>query len=163
MLNTDLHVADMPKRMTRPDFVRNAMRAVQESMPASIPVEDDSRSLRSAINPNDETASPIAPVRQAPLGAVQTQRSTSAPVMSASESTSNDGRGPQTRSISTTVQPFSYTRAWETEAENALKVSEAFLQTLSVRMLTVFRIYTTRFGPIESSFLRQPIAAIASL
>lgn len=31
MLNTDLHIADLTKHMSRADFVRNAMRAIQES------------------------------------------------------------------------------------------------------------------------------------
>ncbi|WVQ83934.1 hypothetical protein IAT38_006078 [Cryptococcus sp. DSM 104549] len=134
MLNTDLHIAELNKHMSRTDFVRNAMRAIQESMPAedraSTPdlVRDNaSTSNKPSLGSSSSMATSFASVRaktptQPPTA---TPRSASAPVVtspvphrradsSLSASTSTyDGKS---RSSS-----FSYTKSWELEAEAALK------------------------------------------
>lgn len=91
MLNTDLHIAELSKHMNRTDFVRNALRAIQESMPGP--------STPELIN--DDSSGRLASIRS------QGQRSISAPVIL------NDS--------STSVGEFSYNRTWEAETENALK------------------------------------------
>lgn len=50
MLNTDLHIAELSKHMTRGDFVRNVIRAIQESLPSTstpdLIIDFDSSKLR---------------------------------------------------------------------------------------------------------------------
>lgn len=123
MLNTDLHIADLSKHMSRNDFVRNSMRAVQESMPSngtdSTPdlVRDDSASTDTAHESLNTTAGSIKDrrPREAPLPA---NRSASAPVMSQAYNV-NLARN---RESYATTSSFSYGKAWEQEAETALKV-----------------------------------------
>lgn len=148
MLNTDLHIADLSKHMSRADFVRNAMRAIQESMPdrTSTPdlVRDGSSSrygsMASVISPTSTATSP-PPVPPAGLGTVRakppvtlpTQRSASAPVVGspipAQRVVSEVAMpsNPESRASSITVSSFSYTKSWELEAENALKVRQTVL------------------------------------
>lgn len=129
MLNTDLHIADIVKRMSRSDFVRNALRAVQESLPASARAEtpDVSRvdvSDRVVQGKNDadgRSSTPSLPV-QPPAAA----RSASAPVSGVKVFESG---GSMTTPTTSTAEssgvagaPFVYTKAWELETENALKV-----------------------------------------
>jgi PH/SEC7 domain-containing protein len=123
MLNTDLHIADLSKHMSRSDFVRNSMRAVQESMPNngtdSTPdlVRDDSTSTdHDSLN---TTAGSIKDRR--PRDAPPTNRSASAPVTSQSYNT-HLSRNPES---SGTSSSFAYSKAWEQEAETALKVSQS--------------------------------------
>lgn len=104
MLNTDLHIADLSKHMSRADFVRNAMRAIQESAPgdeASTPdlVEDTAFGSNSSMT----TSSAVGRPREPP----PPQRSASGPVMLTDNAKSSVG---------------SFSKAWEVDAENALKV-----------------------------------------
>lgn len=163
MLNTDLHIADLQKHMSRADFVRNAMRAIHESMPSdrtSTPdlVRDDSGSVRlgsssvssvqangsangiSNANSNGNSAS----VRQrpGPVSMTTAPRSASAPVVT---SPHPPMRGDSERSLSgvgsgsiadrartsapTPTGSSIYGKAWEGEAENALKVSGLLVGT----------------------------------
>jgi PH/SEC7 domain-containing protein len=122
MLNTDLHIADLSKHMSKSDFVRNSMRAVQESMPSngtdSTPdlVRNDSGSTDTAADSLNTTAS-VKDRR--PRDAPPTNRSASAPVMS----NAYNMHLARNRESVVTTSSFSYTKAWEQEAENALKVS----------------------------------------
>lgn len=125
MLNTDLHIADLSKHMSRAEFVRNAMRAVQESMPAgtmdgvSTPdlVRDDSGSGHGMIASSISVASSVRDRR--PRDAPPAMRSASAPVNGMPYGVTNGKRGEG----STSVGSFSYYKAWEQEAESALRVS----------------------------------------
>ena len=131
MLNTDLHIADMAKHMSRADFVRNSMRAIQESMPAvdgaSTPdlVRDDSSSLKVGSGSVASMAPSSSSVRtKPPVNPVSAQaRSASAPVVPTPVIRSDSGfRGTIQAGSTTTFSSFSYSKAWEAEAENALKV-----------------------------------------
>ncbi|GFZ49007.1 hypothetical protein JCM24511_06756 [Saitozyma sp. JCM 24511] len=172
MLNTDLHIADLSKHMSRADFVRNAMRAIQESMPdrTSTPdlVRDGSSSrygsMASVISPTSTATSP-PPVPPAGLGTVRakppvtlpTQRSASAPVVGspipAQRVVSEVAMpsNPESRASSITVSSFSYTKSWELEAENALK--DIFAAVRSDRILL----------PINSAVSRQSMLSSSSL
>jgi PH/SEC7 domain-containing protein len=152
MLNTDLHIADLQKHMSRADFVRNAMRAIQESMPGdrgSTPdlIRDDSGSVRlgsssvSFMQPSGaedgSTNGNGASVRHrpGPSSILTAPRSASAPVVT---SPHPPLRGDSERSLSgvgsgsiadrartsapTPAGSAIYGKAWEGEAENALKV-----------------------------------------
>lgn len=130
MLNTDLHIAELSKHMSRADFVRNAMRAIQESAPNangdSAPdlVRDDLGSVRLG------STSTISSTRNRPgQGTAPTSRSASAPVHSPQPLASRENE----RSVSVVAAgmdksraspsgSFMLTKAWETETENALKV-----------------------------------------
>ncbi|WWD21934.1 hypothetical protein CI109_106422 [Kwoniella shandongensis] len=138
MLNTDLHIAELNKHMSRTDFIRNAMRAINESIPgadrASTPdlVRDDSGSVRLGFGSTGSMAPSFVSMRaktptQPPQSA---QRSTSAPIVSSpappsrTDSTSSiatHGLDGKQRGSSTTVSSFAYGKAWEVEAEAALR------------------------------------------
>ncbi|RXK42093.1 hypothetical protein M231_00450 [Tremella mesenterica] len=132
MLNTDLHIADLSKHMSRSDFIRNALRAIQESRPStegsSTPelIRDDSSSLRPY--PSTTSVGQTSSVRTKPLNrseAPQTQRSASAPIVNVPHLepafASQLHLDPRIKDSSTTISSFSYSKAWESEAENALK------------------------------------------
>lgn len=140
MLNTDLHIAELSKHMSRGDFVKNAIRAIQESAPeregSSTPdlVRDDSGSVRyaGAATSNLQSSASVR-AKTTPIG-LNAPRSASAPVMTIPPALSREdsersigtinqvGGEAKARSSSTTVSSFNYTKAWESEAENALKV-----------------------------------------
>ncbi|BEI88238.1 uncharacterized protein CcaverHIS019_0109560 [Cutaneotrichosporon cavernicola] len=122
MLNTDLHIADIQKHMSRADFVRNSMRAIQESMPDRESTPDlvnDSGSLRNIDSLSASHSATSVRLRNA----AGTPRNTSGNLISpASELTSTSTQDLRSRGASsTTVNSFTYTKAWEIEAENALK------------------------------------------
>jgi PH/SEC7 domain-containing protein len=129
MLNTDLHIADLQKHMSRADFVRNSMRAIQESMPAgteppSDPTNNDSGSLRGIdVSASQSTTS----VR------LRATASRNASGSLSTELSSNSAADLRSRASSTTVNSFTYTKAWEIEAETALK--EIFANVRNERIL----------------------------
>nr|XP_019047599.1 hypothetical protein I302_04215 [Kwoniella bestiolae CBS 10118]OCF26529.1 hypothetical protein I302_04215 [Kwoniella bestiolae CBS 10118] len=150
MLNTDLHIAELNKHMSKTDFVRNAMRAIHESMPAgdrsSTPdlIRDDSSSTKPGFGSNASMAPSFVSVRskaQNPANPPSTQRSASAPVIvnagpprtDSTSSIGTNGTEPKTRGSSTTVSSFNYNKAWEAEAENALR--EIFASVKADRIL----------------------------
>jgi PH/SEC7 domain-containing protein len=130
MLNTDLHIAELNKHMTRTDFVRNALRAIGESLSMENSLKDSNGSTPDLVRDDSskfgESATSIGTApRNAP-------RSTSAPTMPLtltrmeSNTTAPGGVGMESsksKGSSTTIGSFSYTKAWESDAENALKVS----------------------------------------
>ncbi|WVN88786.1 uncharacterized protein L203_103999 [Cryptococcus depauperatus CBS 7841] len=142
MLNTDLHIADLPKHMSRTDFVKNAMRAIHESMTpneltrdgASTPdlIRDDSSSAKPSFGSTSSMSTTYISMRaktptQIAPGA--TPRSASAPVVSSPQphhrtdsvlSMSTNTTVERHRSSSTTGNTPSI-KNWEVEAEAALK------------------------------------------
>ena len=138
MLNTDLHIAELSKHMSRSDFVRNAIRAIQESLPsdggASTPdlIRDDSSSLRiysssTSVNPSSVSVRTKGAVPGAVPGA---QRSASAPVITSPSTHPDDAPhgsrsqlhlDPRMKDSTLSVSSFSYSKTWEADAESALK------------------------------------------
>lgn len=123
MLNTDLHIAELSKHMSRADFVRNAMRAIHESMPdrdsSTIDLtNNDSGSLR-----NVDTLSATQSTTSVRLRAPSTQRNASGTLSPpVSELTSPSLQDLRSRASSTTISSsFTYSKAWEQDAETALK------------------------------------------
>jgi PH/SEC7 domain-containing protein len=121
MLNTDLHIADLSKHMSRSDFIRNSMRAVQESMPPSTDstpslVRDDSGSTDTAHESLNTMAGSVKDRR--PRDAPPANRSASAPVMTNGYNMTLA----RNRESYATTGSFNYGKAWEQEAETALKV-----------------------------------------
>nr|XP_019008884.1 uncharacterized protein I206_06570 [Kwoniella pini CBS 10737]OCF47665.1 hypothetical protein I206_06570 [Kwoniella pini CBS 10737] len=181
MLNTDLHIAELNKHMSRTDFVRNAMRAIQESMPSAERERDgdstpdltrgDSSSMKAGFGSNGSMAPSFVSVRAKPsitANAPPTQRSASAPVVTIqhqhgpirTESTSSIGTNGiadgKRGGSSTTVSSFTYNKAWEMEAENALR--EIFASVKAERIL--LPISGTGQGTTQSS--RQSMISISS-
>ncbi|WVQ97714.1 hypothetical protein IAU59_004828 [Kwoniella sp. CBS 9459] len=176
MLNTDLHIAELNKHMSRNDFVRNAMRAIHESMPAaavddrsSTPdelVKDDNNPARVSGSGSNATMAPsFVSVRAKPAPPAAAQRSASAPVVvaahphppSRAESVSSIGTTGfegKTRSSSTTVSSFNYTKTWEADAEAALK--DIYSSVKADRILLPIS------GPVNHSNNRQSMMSISS-
>ena len=149
MLNTDLHIADLSKHMSRGDFVRNAMRAIQESLPERRDSEISTNSLTRKTSATDSgsNVSIATPTKSTPTrsrarpatasGALQSfTRSASAPVAAPppafgrqeserSVSVTGSVLDVQARGSVSTVDSFTYSKAWESDAENALKVGHA--------------------------------------
>ena len=140
MLNTDLHIAELSKHMSRGDFVRNVMRTIRESAPAndraSTPdlVRDDSGSLMLGSVASFAPSPPSVKVPTVPAPP-NTHRSASAPVVAQPPSRTDSERSVTISAMeakmraasaagsSTTISSMSFTKAWESEAEVALKVS----------------------------------------
>nr|XP_018265878.1 uncharacterized protein I303_02254 [Kwoniella dejecticola CBS 10117]OBR88036.1 hypothetical protein I303_02254 [Kwoniella dejecticola CBS 10117] len=174
MLNTDLHIAELNKHMSRNDFVRNAMRAIHESLPSaerdgdgtSTPdlVRDDGSSMKAGFGSNGSMAPSFVSVRAKPPSSVlapPTQRSASAPVISQGPSRTDSASSIGTTGVgivggkggsSTTVSSFTYNRAWEMEAENALR--EIFASVKADRILLPIS------GPTQNN--RQSMISISS-
>ena len=133
MLNTDLHIADLSKHMSRADFIRNVLRAIQESQPGTIePVASASGSQVAASHaglPETYMASmpkirPTIATSDSSRTTASGQRSASAPVSTTNLATSINGRpGFDHLGNSSGSGSLPFTRAWEAEAENALRVS----------------------------------------
>lgn len=122
MLNTDLHIADIQKHMSRADFVRNSMRAIQESMPDRESTPDlvnDSGSLRNIDSLSASHSTTSVRLRNN----AGTPRNASGNLISpSSDLASTSTQDLRSRGASsTTVNSFTYSKAWEIEAENALK------------------------------------------
>lgn len=161
MLNTDLHVADLSKHMSRADFVRNAMRAIQESMPdgpsQSEILREDSADFDADSAFGTPTKSVRSPAPSTTGSGQQTHppahRSASAPLpsqpaaltrMTSEAAFGSDGKS---RSISNSHGSM-YSRAWEAEAENVLKVGpEPGLSAQSPALTTQHRKSTPPCGP----------------
>ena len=159
MLNTDLHIADLTKHMSRADFVRNSMRAIQESVPltdrGSTPdlVRDDSSSSKFGQDSNASVTPSSSSMRaKTPTIPLNGQRSASAPVV-ASPAPGGPHRSMMARQSSATMSSFSYSKAWESEAENALKVGWDARSKLMVRTSMV------KYEPIGSCYpvMRRPV------
>lgn len=141
MLNTDLHIADLQKHMSRADFVRNSMRAIQESMPADrestpdVQANNDSGSLRNLDVASASASQSTTSVR------LRAAASRNASGTLSSDLTSPSTQDLRSRASSTTVNSFTYTKAWEAEAENALK--EIFNNVRNERILLPIGPLTT--------------------
>lgn len=116
MLNTDLHIADLTKHMSRTDFIRNALSAIRESVPDA---DQDTSAGDDA---------PLVPPQAAGMRPHNAQRSASAPIVQpghpnpisrvVSEAGAGGLAGPGSQS---TLETHTYSRAWEAEAEGALR------------------------------------------
>jgi PH/SEC7 domain-containing protein len=166
MLNTDLHIADLNKHMSRSDFVRNALRAISlstEGAPGTGSTPDLVKDNSSKFG--GSSAASIASVTVGPNGrmkSIPAPRSASAPVValaagsasgSASALSRVDSIGGvleqiKLRGSQTTVGSFSYTKAWESDAESALKVSRWVSSQMN--LTKVSRISITKFERIRS-------------
>lgn len=127
MLNTDLHVADLSKHMSRADFVRNAMRAIQESMPDTSSTSEILRENSGLLGSESSFGTPGKGGQASAQAHPAAHRSASVPVVShpapVTRMASEAGLGLDSkgRSSSTNLGTM-YSRTWESETESALKV-----------------------------------------
>lgn len=144
LLNTDLHVADLTTRMSRSQFVRNTLAAIQTQLQparltdisASDITYDDCSSIRGGGSDGTETIS-----RSKRSNSITSWNSISRETIMSSSGTSvvttpatqfsSPGRRPSDGSIASTQIPSGfegasnmiYGRSWENDMENLLKVS----------------------------------------
>jgi PH/SEC7 domain-containing protein len=129
LLNTDLHVADLTTHMSRSQFVRNTMTAIQAQFPSTNTDDQDGNSSmsRNVLPEDTEIVS-----RSKRSDSIASWNSVSRDVVTSlssspsinrtseiSETRSNTTAGVDSRSINTSQL---YNRAWENEMENLLKV-----------------------------------------
>jgi PH and SEC7 domain-containing protein len=151
LLNTDLHVAELTSRMSRAQFIRNTLSAIQlQVQPGSSSdlVHDDWSSVRAGsdvsdgvppgrtIKRSDSLTSWSSVTREAFVSNLGSKAASSGQLTSASTDTS--GTQPQTpvnesavsvisvrdgKSSDPGAPAFVYDRKWENEMEDMLKVS----------------------------------------
>ena len=138
MLNTDLHIAELDKHMSRLDFVRNSIRAIQESMPlpdrGSTPdlISDDGTNTKVGFGSNYSAVkhSTVNDFPKTPLVPLNAPRSASAPVYTLPRPYVREDRqttaNTSARASSMSINSFNYSKAWEVEAETALKVCYSY-------------------------------------
>ena len=162
LLNTDLHVAELTSRMSRNQFIRNTLAAIQlQVQPGSSSdlAHDDWSSVRASsdvsdgippgrtIKRSDSLTSWSSVTREAFISNLGSKAASSGQLTSASTDTS--GTQPQTpinesavsvvsvrdAKSSDGVPPIVYDRKWENEMEDMLKVSVNAL--LMIHLMTV--------------------------
>jgi PH/SEC7 domain-containing protein len=142
LLNTDLHVAELATRMSRNQFVRNTLTAIQMQLhPASDVNHDDGGSVRGAGPDGQETISmgrskrsgSITSWKSISRDTVMSSSGVSLPTGSASQVSSiTHGEQPSRNGSSNSVYELKpqnssassvvYNRGWENDMENMLKV-----------------------------------------
>lgn len=143
LLNTDLHVADITTRMSRSQFVRNTMTAIQMQLhpqryPSTTDLDlDDGSSGRGTNSEGTETQSVTRSKRSGSIaswnsiskdtfvssGALSsTGLSAVQPSMNSSTTSFQHSPGAESKSLSTGPLQVVYDRNWEVEMEGLLKV-----------------------------------------
>lgn len=133
LLNTDLHVADLATHMSRSQFVRNTMTAIQAQFPSTNTDDQDGNSSMSRNVLPEDTEIVSRSKRSDSIASwnsvsrdVVTSLSSSPSINRTSEineTRSNTTAGVDSKSINTSQL---YNRAWENEMENLLKVWYVF-------------------------------------
>jgi PH/SEC7 domain-containing protein len=133
LLNTDLHVADLATHMSRSQFVRNTMTAIQAQFPSTIAHDQDGNSNMSRntlfedtemvgrSKRSDSIASWNSVSRDVVISLSPSPSINRSSVIGETGSTSTPGV--DTKPINTS---HLYNRTWENEMENLLKVCRAF-------------------------------------
>ncbi|KAJ7178525.1 hypothetical protein C8R43DRAFT_973640 [Mycena crocata] len=134
LLNTDLHVADLATRMSRTQFVRNTLTAIQMQLqptPAQSSATDlthDSNSVRGSAPPESTETTPVG--RSKRSDSITSWHSVSRDVAAATAYVSSPTANGSTPSVQistpghdhrSSVSSVVYTRGWESDMENLLK------------------------------------------
>jgi hypothetical protein len=174
LLNTDLHIADIANRMSRSQFVRNTMTAVQmqnhPSRYGSSPDLDDDNSSGPMTTTSDstETQSLARSKRSGSIAswnsiskdtfmsspAVSSAVSTAQPSLNSSTTSFQHSSGPESKPPSTAPSSVTFDRSWEIDMEGLLKVANLWCLESSLS-LTGFcqEMYTA----IKSQQILQPL------
>lgn len=178
LLNTDLHVAELATRMSRSQFVRNTLNAIQMQLHperynnASTPdlTSDDSSSIRAfGRDPADATGATRSPKRSGSIAswssvtkdmvpsAQEAEASTAAcpdePSSALSNSTISMGPSSAREPKSPQRSPSAavYDRNWESDMENMLKVRNVCTRFTVRDVLSLRRMCTTQ-SKVSRSF-----------
>lgn len=144
LLNTDLHIADIANRMSRSQFVRNTMTAIQMQIHpsrynSSPDLNDDNSSgPTTATSDGTETQSLARSKRSGSIAswnsiskdtfmsspAVSSVVSTTQPSLNSSTTSFQHSSGPESKPPSTTPSLTAFDRNWDMEMEILLKVAK---------------------------------------
>ena len=144
LLNTDLHVAELASRMSRNQFVRNTLAAIQMQIRpngtgrSSTPelTHDDGSSIRGVGSDGSEAGASGARGRNGRSGSVTSWNSVSREFVNTPATTPNSGSSQQLNGSNASVHesrtknsstPVVYGRNFENEMENLLKVCSGLL------------------------------------
>jgi PH/SEC7 domain-containing protein len=130
LLNTDLHVADLTTRMSRSQFVRNTLTAIQMQLQPT-PAQSSATDLTHDSNTPSETEA-VPTIRSKRSDSITSWHSVSreaaAPPTSYVMSPAANGSTPSVQISAashdhrSSVSSIVYGRGWENEMENLLKV-----------------------------------------
>ncbi|KAG1752920.1 hypothetical protein EDB19DRAFT_1892897 [Suillus lakei] len=140
LLNTDLHIADIANRMSRSQFVRNTMAAIQmQTHPSrygsSPDLNDDNSSGPLTASDGTETQSLARSKRSGSIAswnsiskdtffaAASSAVSTTQPSLNSSTTSFHHSSGPESKAPSTAPSSVTFDRNWEVDMENLLKVA----------------------------------------
>ncbi|KAG1777746.1 hypothetical protein EV702DRAFT_969303 [Suillus placidus] len=141
LLNTDLHIADIANRMSRSQFVRNTMMAIQtQTHPSrygsSPDLNDDNSSGPLTASDGTETQSLARSKRSGSIAswnsiskdtffasaAASSAVSTAQPSLNSSTTSFHHSSGPESKPPSTAPSTVTFDRNWEMDMESLLKV-----------------------------------------
>ncbi|KAG1816135.1 uncharacterized protein BJ212DRAFT_1568725 [Suillus subaureus] len=170
LLNTDLHIADIANRMSRSQFVRNTMMAIQSqnhpSRYGSSPdLNDDNSSGPLTASDGTETQSLARSKRSGSVAswnsiskdtffasaAASSAVSTAQPSLNSSTTSFQHSSGPESKPPSTAPSSVAFDRSWEVDMENLLKEmytavkSQQILQPLGTTFMA--RVSTSSLAP----------------
>ncbi|KAG1832446.1 hypothetical protein EV424DRAFT_1313024 [Suillus variegatus] len=140
LLNTDLHIADIANRMSRNQFVRNTIMAIQtQTHPSrygsSPDLNDDNTSGPLTASDGTETQSLARSKRSGSIAswnsiskdtffaATSSAVSTAQPSLNSSTTSFHHSSGPESKPPSTAPSTVAFDRNWEMDMENLLKVA----------------------------------------
>lgn len=158
LLNTDLHVADLATRMSKSQFVRNTLSAIQSQLrigqgSSSDLNYDDNNSLRGGggsdgqetISSRNKRSGSVTSCNSVSRDTIMSTPGTSIPSGSASQ-VSTPGEQPslngssssvyESRQQNSSVTSIVYNRSWEMDMENLLKVFDIHIRRMFVSNVT---------------------------
>ena len=145
LLNTDLHIADIANRMSRSQFVRNTMTAVQmqnhPSRYGSSPDLDDDNNNSAPMTATSDGTETHSLARSKRSGSIASWNSiskdtflsspavssavlTTQPSLNSSTTSFQHSSGPESKPPSTAPSMVNFDRNWEVDMESLLKVAE---------------------------------------
>lgn len=170
LLNTDLHIADIANRMSRSQFVRNTITAIQmQTHPSrygsSQDLNDDNSSGPPTASDGTETQSLARSKRSGSIASwnsiskdtffasagVSSAVSTTQPSLNSSTTSFHHSSGPESKPPSTAPSTVAFDRNWEMDMENLLKEmyaavkSQQILQPLGTTFMA--RVSTSSLSP----------------
>lgn len=170
LLNTDLHIADIANRMSRSQFVRNTMMAIQsQTHPnrygSSPDLNDDNSIGPLTASDGTETQSLARSKRSGSIAswnsiskdtffastAASPAISTAQPSLNSSTTSFHHSSGPESKPPSTAPSTVTFDRSWEIDMENLLKEmytavkSQQILQPLGTTFMA--RVSTSSLAP----------------
>ncbi|KAG1869818.1 hypothetical protein C8R48DRAFT_791069 [Suillus tomentosus] len=166
LLNTDLHIADIANRMSRNQFVRNTIMAIQtQTHPSrygsSPDLNDDNTSGPLTASDGTETQSLARSKRSGSIASwnsiskdtffASSAVSTAQPSLNSSTTSFHHSSGPESKPPSTAPSTVAFDRNWEMDMENLLKEmytsvkSQQILQPLGTTFMA--RVSTSSLTP----------------